>query len=349
MSHRVRGTKLIVLAMIAVVLTTAAGVTVREASADRQKVVLLQGVRSMAFSSVFAALGKKFFEEEGLDVDLQIVRGDPLVFQGVVAGEAPFGAVGSTELVTAAGKGLKGVIAVASVASAITVSIVVRKDVAEARGLTPTSSIEQRLTGLKGMTLAATSPGGAIHTALMYALRKVNIDPTRDVTIVSLGTPAQMLAALGAKQIDGFAISPPAPEMAEANGAGVVLVKLSQGEIPELGNIVYDALVARQEYVQKNPETVRKMVRAIGRACNLIRERPDEAFVALHPFFDKTPPDVMRAAVQNIRNAYAQHGLFTEEVWKNTMEFNIKAGKIKTALDTREGVLWTNAYNPARR
>ena len=339
--------KRIVTAVLTIVIAAAAMTPVP--AQERQKVVLVQGIRSMGFSSVFVALGKKYFEEEGLDVDFQILRGDAVTFQAVVSRSAEFAAVGGNEMITSSSKGLKGIVAVASVAAAVTVSIVVRKDIAEARNLNPSLPFEQRFVGLKGLTLAVGAPGGAIHTVIMHALRSVNIDPTRDVTIVHLNSPDQMLAALSAKQIDGFAISPPAAETAEANGTGVVLVKFAEGGVPALSNIVYDALVTRQDYADQHPDVVRKMVRAIGRACNLLRENPDEAFYAIHPFFDKTPPEVMKVAVNNVRNALAPHGLFTEEAWKNTMDFNIKAGKIKTPLDTREGVLWTNKYNAAAR
>lgn len=346
MSDRIWGKRITTAALG--VLFAAAAVTPLPAQ-ERPKVILVQGIQSMAFSSVYVALGKKYFEAEGLDVDFQLLRGDAVTFQAVVSRSAEFGAVGSNEIITSSAKGLKGLVAVASVAAAVTVSIVVRKDVAEARGMTPSLPIDQRFMKLKGLTMAVGAPGGAIHTVLMHALRSVNIDPTKDVSIIHLNSPAQMLAALSAKQVDAFAISPPAAEMAEANGTGVVLVKFAEGAVPELGNIVYDALVTREDYAQQRQDVVRKMVRAIGLACNLIRERPDEAFQVLHPFFDRTPPDVMKTAVHNIRNAYAPNGLFTEQAWKNTIEFNIKAGKIKTPLDTREGMLWTNKYNPFNR
>ena len=86
----------------------------------------------------------------------------------------------------------------------------------------------------------------------------------------------------------------------------------------------------------------------MGRASNLIRRSPDETQQIMLKFFDRTPADVMKAIVGNIRSALAEDGRFTEEMWKNANEFNMSAGKIKTPVDTREGVLWTNAYNTGR-
>ena len=65
-------------------------------------------------------------------------------------------------------------------------------------------------------------------------------------------------------------------------------------------------------------------------------------------FFDKTPPQVMKAVIANVQNAFPKDARITDEMWANTMRFNMQAGKIATSLDSREGVLWTNAFNPAR-
>lgn len=157
-----------------------------------------------------------------------------------------------------------------------------------------------------------------------------------------------MVAALGAKRLDAFAVSPPGPETADAQGFAVLLVALSRGDLPELGTIAYDALVTPKEYARKNPEIVRKVVRAIGQASNFIPEHLAETQEIMLKFFPKTPPDVMRVVVDNIGRAFATDARFTEEMWRNAIQFNVEAGKIPRPLEPREGVLWTNAYNVAR-
>lgn len=314
----------------------------RARAAAATKTVLLQGIQSMSFASIYVARGARFFEKEGVDVDVQIVRGAPAAFQGVVGGQGDFGAMGATELITAAAKGLKSVIAVAPVNGAVTMSLAIRKDVAQARNLSRDTPIRERISKLRGLRIATASPGGGLHTNLMYMLKQVGLDPARDVNMIFT---SEMLPAMRAGQVDAFAVSPPAPELAEAEGFGLVLVALARGEMPELGNIAYDALVARREFAEKSPDTVRRVVRAMGHASNYIRTNAEGTEAVLLKFFERTPPPVMKAIVGNLRTAFAANGRYTEEMWKNAMEFNVKAGKIQSPLDTREGVLWTNAYN----
>lgn len=315
-------------------------------AAERPKVTLLQGFQSMSFAPIYVARAERFFEAEGLDVDVQIVRGASIAFQGVVGGQAPFAAMGATELITAASKGLQGIVAVAAVNRAVTVSLAVHKDVAAARGLSRAMPIKERLQALKGLRIASASPGGAIHTVLLYMLKQGGLDPIRDVTVIAMGGQAEMLAALQAKHVDALAVSPPGPETVAAQSIAVLVIALSRGDMPDLGNIAYDALVTPRDYAEKNPEIVRKVVRAIGRGAAFVVDRPEETRKVMLGFFDKTSPEVMREVVENLRNAFTRDARFTEEMWKNAIRFNLEAGKIPKPLDTREGVLWTNAYNP---
>lgn len=315
---------------------------------ERPKVALLQGFPSMSFAPIYVARAKGFFEAEGLDMDVQIVRGASVAYQGVVAGQAPFAAMGITELVTAAGKGLRNTIAIAAVNRRIFTGLAVRKDVAEARKLSRDMAVRDRIAALRGLRIASASPGGAVHTVLLYLLKQAGLDPTRDVTIVAMGGQTEMLAAMRAKHVDAFIVGPPGGEVADSEGLAVLVLALSRGEMPELSNIIYDGLVTTRPFAEKHPDVVRKVVRAIGRAANFIPQHPDETRDIMLKFFDKTPPQVMHAVIANVRDAYPEDARITDEMWANTMRFNVQAGKIATPLESREGVYWTNAYNAAR-
>ncbi len=309
------------------------------------KVTLLQGFNSMSFTPVYVARAKKLFEAEGVDADVQIMSGSSIAFKGAVGGQAQFAAMGATELITATDKGLDRMIAVAAVNRAVTVSIALSKDVVAARHLDANAPVRERLAALRGLRIASGSPGGAIHTVLMYLLKRAGLDPKTDVTVLAMGGTGPMLAALKAKQIDGIAISPPAPETAMAEGVGVMWINLSRGDVPELGTIAYDALVTSREYAAKNPDVVKRVVRALGRAANFVQDHPDETREIMLRAFDKTPPAVMAAVMENLRHAFPRDARYTEEMWRNALAFNREAGKITKSLDAKEGVLWTNAYH----
>lgn len=314
-------------------------------AAERVKVSMIQSFHAMSFASIYVARAQNFFEQEGVDLDLQIVRGDAVAAQALVGRTAPMAALGGTEATTLWSRGIKDFIAVVPVISAVTTSVAVRKDLAEARGLSRSLPIEKRIAALKGLRIATASPGGAVYTVVSYLLRREGIDPKTEVTLISMGGPAEMLAAIKARQIDAIAMSPPAPEMAEAEGAGVVVVAVAKGDVPELGNIPYDILLVSRDYAAKNGEAVRRVVRAIVRASAFIRENPAGTRDTLQKYFDKVPPEVLTEVAKSLQPAVNPDARFTEEMWKNQMIVDVKAAKLKEPLDTREGVLWTNEYN----
>jgi ABC-type nitrate/sulfonate/bicarbonate transport system substrate-binding protein len=308
------------------------------------KVTMIQTFPSMAFGSLYAARAQNFFEQEGIDLDLQIVSGDAIGAQGLVGGTAPMAAIGGAEAALLASKGIKNFISVSAINRAITVSVAVRKDLAESRGLTANMPIEKRVAALKGMRIATGSPGGAVHTTMLYLLSRAGLDPQADVTLVSVGGGPAMLAGLKSRQLDAIAISPPAPEQADIEGAGVLLISLSRGDVPELANIPYDVLLVHRDYAARNPDTVRRVVRAIGRGSNVMRDNPALAKASLLKYFDKVPVTVMDAVAKNLQGAFAPDGRQNEEMWKNLVLFMSKAKKATVDLDPREGVLWTNEF-----
>ena len=308
------------------------------------KVTMIQTFPSMAFASIYVARAQNFFEQEGIDLDLQIVSGDAIGAQGLVGGTAPMAALGGAEAGLLVTKGIKNFISVSAVNSAVTVSVAVRKDLAESRGLTAKLPIEKRIAALRGMRIATGSPGGAIHTTMLYLLARGGLDAQKDVSLVSVGGGPPMLAGLKSRQLDAIAVSPPAPEQAEVDGAAVLLISLSRGDVPELANLPYDLLLVHRDYAARNPDAVRRVVRAIGRGSNVMREQPALAKASLLKYFDKVPAEVMDAVVKNLQSAFAPDGRQNEAMWKNLAEFMSKAKKTAVEFETREGVLWTNEF-----
>jgi NitT/TauT family transport system substrate-binding protein len=309
------------------------------------KVTMIQTFPSMAFGSLYAARAQGYFAQEGVDLDLQIVSGDAVGAQGLVGGTAPMAAIGGAEAVLLAGKGVKDFVSAAAINHAVTVSVAVRKDLAEARRLTPDLPIEKKIAALKGMRIGTGSPGGAIHTTMLYLLQRGGLDPKTDVSLVAVAGGPAMLAGLRSKSLDAIAISPPAPETAEVEGLGVLLISLSRGDVPELGQIPYDVLLVNRAWAAKNGDALRRVVRAIGRGSDVMRSNPALARESLLRYFDKTPSAVMDAVVKNLAGAFGKDARQSEEMWRNLLQFTAKvAGGKAATLDPGEGVLWTNEY-----
>src|ERR1041384_2475936 len=136
-----------------------------------------------------AGLLKKY----GLDAEIIFFRGGQMATQALVAGDPPIVNIG-----TVVQAGLQGhdVVLIACSENSYAYSVVGKP--------TTLSKLEQ----LKGKKLGVSGFGSASHNAALILLRRLNLEPNKDVAIVVAGRPAERLAAIDAGRIDATLLTP---------------------------------------------------------------------------------------------------------------------------------------------
>ncbi len=156
-----------------------------------------------------------------------------------------------------------------------------------------------------------------------YALRKSGLDPEKDVTILQLGGQAQFLAALSSGQLDVAILSLPNTYIAEEKG----FVKLmSQKDIAKEypTHVVY----AKEDFISKNPNTIKAYIRATTKAMDWIKANPDEAAqVVVNKL--KYKPEHARKAVEELKDGWYPDGRLPQDGMKVFWEIAIQAGDVK--------------------
>src|SRR5712675_1260221 len=85
-------------------------------------------------------------------------------------------------------------------------SLILRNDVPTPNAGKP---YPQMVRDLKGLKIGISSAGASTDTVLQYLLREAGLDPKKDVSIIPVGDPNTMLAALKNGVIDGaMAVEP---------------------------------------------------------------------------------------------------------------------------------------------
>lgn len=239
---------------------------------------------------LIVAYEKGFFEDEGLYVTLEAQANWKIVLDRVIDGSLdashmlpgqPLGAaVGfgpQAELVAVAGMGLN------------TLAITVGNDVwalmkpalplAEGKPVHPISAtslkpaIDDASAAGQRFTMGMVFPTSTHNYALRYWLAAGDIHPgfysvsdsngaTNAQVQLSVTPPPQMPATLGAGTIKGFSVGEPWNQQAVLKNIGVPTITASQiwDRMPE------KVLGLRREFVDRNPKTVRALVRAVIRA-----------------------------------------------------------------------------------
>ena len=137
--------------------------------------------------------------------------------------------------------------------------------------------------GLKGRRIAADR---GPELVLKYLLRQSGLDVERDqVEIGPLATDDPNMSfgvaaarALADGKVDGLWANALGCELAIQSGAGSIVIDPRRGDGPMgAGNYSFAALATTDFNVERNPEQLEAVVRAIARAQKIIRQEPRRA------------------------------------------------------------------------
>jgi len=233
----------------------------------------------------YVAREKGYFTEQGLDVREEgAFNAGPEEMSAFSAGVLDMGYVGTAPCLTFAGQDMVDVKIVAQ-ANMVGSSILIRP------GLDATD-----VTALKGHTIAVPGVSTVQDFLAHMALANAGVDPSE--VKITVGKPPEMLPSLAGAQVDAAVVWEPYPSMAVAQGSGRILIK-SQKIWPHHPCCM---VIADAQFIEKNPDTVRRFVAAHAKATEYIRKNPLEAADMAH-LFTGQPTEVARAAMKNIEFA----------------------------------------------
>lgn len=299
-----------------------------QAQAPR-KVKMTLPVVALTTAPVYIAEAKGFFAQEGLSVDLNMTGGGGPDIKALIAGDVDFTYTASDQVILPWQEGKRLVIVMAAVPRAV-INWAMHKDVAQAKGITEKSPLAEKLKALRGLTIGATQPGSLTANLAAYTLRKAGLVPQHDANVIAVGSGLTWLAALEQRKVDAALMSPPLPDTAVARGYAILLIDNARGEDPALAEFLQQVFVTRPDVIQKDPELVRKLVRALLRANQwALAAKPEEIADALQASMGTTPRDTLIAGIKATVPAYSRDGRITERALKAAADVMEVAGILK--------------------
>ncbi len=308
-------------------------------SGSLPSVTFAQSVPQLSFAPFEIAQNMNFFGYEGVKLQFIQLQSGATSLQAMESGSIDLVDSASTEVATAAAKGLD----FEAIENTImmTLQFCVSKDWAQQHKVTASSTIQQKMAAMKGATIGITGPGAVSDTATRYLLKKYgNLNPDTDTRIIQVGGAAAIPGALDAGQIQGFLLSPPACGQTKN---GMVLVDPSQ--LPEFQNYTHEVVYGSKKWLTANKDLATKVATAVAMGNNFILKYPAAALALLEKDFPKVAPSVVETSFNDtIKPQIKPDGKFDASMWQNTMQVFADMGIVKQALDTSEGGVWTNAY-----
>ena len=209
--------------------------------AEARKVTVAVPVLDVTQSALFVARDRGFFQKEGLEVDLILMRGG-VANQALIAGNVEFTTVPTAGLQAALqGAPLKVVLST------------FHKPMFWLYSRPEIRSVKE----LHNKKIAVSSLGAAGDSALRELIKKNGMDENRDVAILAIGTTATRLGALSTGVVDAAMMTFPHNITAAESGFRE-LVSFIASDIIQLQG----AIVTRDALLNTEPAVVEKFLRA---------------------------------------------------------------------------------------
>ncbi|WP_171075127.1 ABC transporter substrate-binding protein [Nonomuraea basaltis] len=316
-----------------------------DAGGEQQKKITIASAPNVFLSALYVAQDDGMFAEEGLTVEIVEVESGNDSVAALASGQAQYADVGFEDLAELSQAGDDSVIMAHDILNRVTLTLVMRKEVAERKNVTAASPLKDRLSALKGLKIGITSPGSPTDTYMRYYLASVGLDPERDVEIVPLGGGSALLAALEKGQIDAYHLSPPTPYVAAEKGFGVVLIDGPKGEVPELDKFDYTAWATSRQWAEDNAGTATAFSRALAQATTKVKQQPDAVATQIMDDLGSSDKATVLRTVKAMSSALSDKGCFDAAVVQRTLDVMLRLKILEDKADAAEGRLWTNKYN----
>jgi NitT/TauT family transport system substrate-binding protein len=226
-----------------------------------------------------AALARGFFKSQGLEILPIFVRGGPVAMAALASGEVDFAQIGGAQAVMRSRARGLDVSIIGSISNATNYQLI---------GGRSTRSLED----LRGKILGVTGAGAFSDFALRTFLRRQGIDPDKDVTLRAIGGSALRAIALEKNLV---AAAPFTPEDT------VRLMRIGFPMIANLSdtlNIPQSIVVARNEVLEKMPDTAKRFLKAFILGIQFARGNKAEAIKAGYDGGLQGEPDIISQAYQ---------------------------------------------------
>src|SRR2546423_13598739 len=155
-------------------LTLVVGLSPTGGQAQDIEILMALPAPTLTFSSAFLAEDAGFYKKEGLKVSHRILVGVASP-NAVIAGSADF-TIGTGPVFLRAAAAGQRMFAIANLIDRPLVELVLRKDVADAAGITEKTPVADRAKVLKGKTIAIQGVGSIVHAGERFVASRGRLD-----------------------------------------------------------------------------------------------------------------------------------------------------------------------------
>ena len=274
-------------AFVFVLLLVAVCSLLRTPASALESIVIAYPTTSSQFTPLWFTRDVGLYEKYGLDAKLVFIQGGSVLLQAMVAGQAQASQNGVAETATAILRG--GDVRILGVTAKIfPYSLIVAKNIKSAKDLV-------------GGRVAINRVGDVSAYGSVLALRKLGLNPERDVTMLQVGGSPQRLAALQSGSVQAAAMD---------FMSGLRLAKLGFPVLVQLNlNYPYLGPVLSGKFLRESPALAEAFIKSYVEGIARFKRNREEGVKALARYMKSSEMDVLNKAYDFIANDFYAENL----------------------------------------
>ncbi|MBI2955475.1 MAG: ABC transporter substrate-binding protein [Chloroflexi bacterium] len=231
----------------------------KEAAKDAKKAAKIRVAYAAVAGTqtpIWLAKEKGLYEKYGLDAEVVYIASGAPTAQAMIAGEIQVGSTGGESVVTSNLAG-SDIVMIAATSNYLAFSLFGQPNI-------------QRVEELKGKTLGISRFGSGPDTAARMTLKRLGLEPGKDVAIIESGGSPETFGAMKAGGIHATVTGPPNSVALKKLGMRE-LVNISELEIP----YVQTGIAVSKQFMANNRETVMSFLKAYVEAISVAKKDKD--------------------------------------------------------------------------
>ncbi|MEO6163047.1 MAG: ABC transporter substrate-binding protein [Candidatus Binatia bacterium] len=264
------------------------------AASAQEKIRLSHSALETSNAVWFIAQELGFYKKHGLDSELLFIPSTTTSLTSLLAGDMHVANVSGGAVASAVLAGAQ-ISLVACYLNSLPYELVVNESIKSAEEL-------------KGKSIGISRLGSASDVAARALLRGLNLEPDKQVPILQVGGSSERAAAFRVGRIAGF---PSPPGVIHLTKGMPFRILISTADFKERFEFPYICAATTKAYLQKNRETVKKVIMAHIEAVHFVKTRKDESKKIMAKYARTNNEDYLEAAYTASAKLYDRVPLVT--------------------------------------
>ena len=307
----------IVLLLVAMLMFVPAGL----AQEKLERVTLNEVTHSVFYAPQYVAIELKFFEEEGIEIDLVNGGGSDRSMTAILVSEADIGLMGPETAVYVYNQGKED--------HAMIIGQLTNTDGSFLVGREDNDDFDWQ--ELKGTTIIGGRPGGMPLMTLLYVLKQKGLMPGMDVNVRTDIQFNLMAGAFEGSNADYVTLFEPTASLTEKAGKGFIVASVGA----QSGPVPYTAYMVRKSLLYKKGDLYYRFIKAVAKGQKWVSDHtPEEIAEAIAPQFPDADMELLTAVARNYQSigAWCETPVMREEDFVRMQDIIEGAGELSSRV-----------------